>query len=65
MIVIEPGAEYRGETYISCDSHPTVGHNNGYARGAIFEGMTLAELEKFLAKHASCPAKDTDVPIGA
>lgn len=55
-LVIEPGAEYRGETYVSCDSHPTVGHNSGYGRGAIFDGMTVDALQKFLAKHAACTA---------
>lgn len=54
MLAVTPGGEYRGEVYISCDSHPTVGYNNGYARGAIFDGDTQAGLVAFLVEHADC-----------
>lgn len=58
MLTVEPGPSYRGETYISCGSHPTAGRNNGWGRGAIFSGMTVVSLAKFLADHAACEAPD-------
>lgn len=51
---VDPGGEYRGEVYISCDSHPTTGYNNGYGSGAIFDGTSRAELAEFIAEHANC-----------
>jgi hypothetical protein len=51
MLRVDPG----GEVYISCDAHPTEGYNNGYGRGAIFDGDTPEELRAFLAEHEGCP----------
>jgi hypothetical protein len=56
MLRIEPGGEYRGEVYISCDSHPTTGYNNGQGRGAIFDGTSMMELAAFLVEHVGCPS---------
>ena len=55
MLTVTPGGEYRGEVYISCDSHPTAGWNNGQGRGAIFDGDTSIDLLEFIADHGFCP----------
>lgn len=58
MLRVTPGGEYRGEVYISCDSHPTAGYNSGPGRGAIFEGDTIPALARFVAEHADCQDPD-------
>lgn len=53
-LFVSEGGEYRGERYIFCDAHPTVGRNNGQGCGEIFEGDTIDELRAFLDRHAGC-----------